>query len=113
MPDQPKRLHQVLGTKDEAQQVARVQSLATPAAVITIVAHPAHGVRLTIMTGNGAPLHAESAYAMLEAARAQVREMELAQLKQQAAAPPAEPPAPPPEPATPPAPAAPRRKRHR
>lgn len=76
-PGRPPRLHQVLGTKDEAEQVTRVQALAEPTVIVTITLCP-YNQHLTVGAQNdqGGKVLPGLVYLMLDQARLRVQEIE-------------------------------------
>ena len=99
MPKPALRLHQLLGTKDERQQVQMVQALAAPTIVLTIALCPFDGqVQLHAMTDHGGPVAPEVVYYMLDEARKLALATERDQKLKQTPAPAPEPPSAPPAP---------------
>ena len=99
MPKPALRLHQLLGTKDERQQVQAIQALSAPTIVLTIAMRPFDGhVQLHVMTNHGGPVAPEVVYHMLDEARKVAMATERDQKLKQAPAPAPEPPSAPPAP---------------
>lgn len=79
------RLHQMLGTKNEAEQVNIVQRLTGPIFMLSIMLDTRTGdVRLSTMSNSGQSVPLNLAYQMLDAARQQMVEAERQGAAQQA-----------------------------
>lgn len=100
------RLHALLGTKDERQQVQIVNALAQPTVIVTIALRPFDGyVHVAAADDHGNPVAPATLYAMLDRARLVVAEQERRQMMQASVPPPPSQPPPSQPPAAPPTPA--------